>query len=141
MLFFNLTPAIEKSTIRENINRLMESDRPGRGIFGFLNYSRGLHFKRNDEIISGIYLMENEGESIHSPMKTYFRGRLLQQGENLIFKGFIIPYPLEAIFIIAIPWLTTVWIAMLIYLVFGCFYFKLITENYKDLKRFLGIYQ
>ena len=100
-LMFNFKIEVSESekTIRDRINENMKEDRKKaeKSILSWSpDYERGLHFLNNDEKICGFYQHMDQFNQIFKsvaikddPGRAYFKGKFINENDNLVFKVFI----------------------------------------------------
>lgn len=144
MYFFSIKIDTSEDFIRDKIDRLISLDEPVRDFWGNRFYSAGIHFTRNDCVISGFYLQSGEKRRRGgNPIRTCFRGKFKSRKEGIYFEGYIVPRVTEIFFllfcfvssIIYSRYLPAVIFVITVFLVFFIGYIKLTLDNYNDLKQ------
>lgn len=145
MLSFNFKLNQSENQLHKKIESIMNADIPHRGIFNNKLFSEGIHFNRNDEIVSGTFLDFNEYETTRrgSPIRANFHGKIISTDDGYYFKGWIYPNPIEFIFITVIVCIflyggienpVSAIIAIIVYAIFLWGFNKLSKECYKELE-------
>ena len=87
---------------RDNIDASIIYNPPETFLF-FKNYSKGLSFTHNGDIIKGVYLQSSDKESDGlrhgASIRARFHGRLLKKDDGIYFSGWIYPDPIGFAFV------------------------------------------
>lgn len=134
---------ITEETVHKRIDTIISYDRTEKGFFGLPIYSAGLHFERNDRVVSGIFTEEDELEGTRrrgAAPKTRFKGKFKENNGKVIFDGFIFPDLITIMFLVFLLYESLIvsewyrWTFVVILIIVGIFTFKQMNNNLKQLK-------
>ncbi len=133
----------DKDSILCEIEQRTINDFPcGKSLFGGDLYRAGIHFQRFDKIIKGFYIEETETEVRGTPIRVCFKGKFIEENNELLFDCYIYPAVFEfvsficaVIFIIATGGVMGAIIAIMFFAVFIKSYYDMINETYSLLSR------
>lgn len=132
----------------ETVNLYITRDFPdGKNIFGKPLYKAGIHFTECDEEVKGFFIdhSESEHDGIHrargSPIRVCFCGHFTEEDGKTYFDVYIYPKIPEALFILGATAsialageMTGTVVAIVVLLLFGRGYYKMMVETYEILK-------
>lgn len=102
---FRLSKSEEQ--FRKNIDTAMMYDKPETVMF-FTQYSKGLSFTQNEDIIKGVYLQSSDKEDGFSSsrrgqsIRVRFYGKIIHNDEGDFFSGWIYPDPFSFLLIASV---------------------------------------